>query len=65
MPIYLFECRNCNHRFELLRPLNTKDDEVECPECHTKLPERLLREYCGKDPCSIESPRSIGCGLPC
>lgn len=33
MPIYCFECQNCDHRFEsLMRPY----DPVECPRCKAR-----------------------------
>jgi putative FmdB family regulatory protein len=45
MPIYLYHCRECGHRFELLRAMSEKDSDVECPECGTKQPERLMPPF--------------------
>jgi putative FmdB family regulatory protein len=39
MPIYEYECRECQHRFELLVFASTTP---ECPECHAPDPERLM-----------------------
>ena len=45
MPIYLYNCRHCGHKFELLRGINEKDGELECPQCGTKEPERILLPF--------------------
>ena len=33
MPIYEYDCNDCNVRFELLRKLSQVDDPTPCPEC--------------------------------
>ena len=41
MPLYEYACRKCEHTFEAL----VFDGEaVECPECHGRRLERLLRD---------------------
>ena len=39
MPIYEFECRDCNQRFE---QLILKGTTAECPSCHGRDLERLI-----------------------
>jgi putative FmdB family regulatory protein len=36
MPIYLYRCRHCGNKIELLRGMNEKDGELACPECGAK-----------------------------
>ena len=39
MPLYVFECSACRHRFEdLVRP----DEQPDCPECGARRTERPL-----------------------
>jgi len=33
MPIYLYECYKCNHKFELLQSFRA-EPSAQCPECH-------------------------------
>jgi len=33
MPIYEYECKNCSHRFELLRSITASDSDLKCPKC--------------------------------
>ncbi len=41
MPLYLFECRNCEKLWELLVSLKDYDKVIECPDCGAKL-KRLI-----------------------
>ena len=42
MPMYSYNCRQCGHKFELLRGINEKDGELACPECGTMEPEKIF-----------------------
>jgi putative FmdB family regulatory protein len=42
MPIYAYRCRKCGEKFEQFRTITSNDDEVTCPECGTKKPDRLV-----------------------
>ena len=42
MPIYEYKCRKCDAKFEKLRGMFDSDEEIECPECGEKSPERIL-----------------------
>jgi putative FmdB family regulatory protein len=35
MPVYLYRCRHCGHKFEALRGINAKDGDLACPKCGT------------------------------
>lgn len=33
MPVYEYKCGKCGIKFEKLRSISQKDDEVTCPSC--------------------------------
>lgn len=37
MPIYEFECPDCNIIIETLLPNNHKEDSITCPKCKKKM----------------------------
>jgi putative FmdB family regulatory protein len=45
MPIYSYRCRQCGHRFEMLRGMNEKDSELVCPKCGTRAPEKVIMPF--------------------
>ncbi len=42
MPIYVYKCRKCGEEFEQFRSISASDDEVACPKCGTKKPQRMI-----------------------
>jgi putative FmdB family regulatory protein len=34
MPSYVYACLQCDLRFDMIRPVELRDDNVECPDCH-------------------------------
>lgn len=42
MPLYEFSCRACGAKFDMLRRLSDKDEEVVCPECGEKQADRQI-----------------------
>jgi len=34
MPIYEYNCPDCDITFELMRPLSEADKDASCPRCH-------------------------------
>ena len=40
MPLYDYACRRCDHEFEAL--VSSAEEEVECPECHSRHIKRAL-----------------------
>ena len=53
MPIYVYECPTCSHRFEAIKLDPTGDDSwAVCPECKaaaTKIPTASSIHFKGKD----------------
>jgi len=45
MPVYEYECTKCGERFELRRGMNDKDDEIGCPRCGAKSPQRVFSVF--------------------
>jgi len=62
MPIYEFECKKCNDKFEFL--MLRKDEIVECPKCGSKKAEKVFSNfaYSGGDTGHSCSSGSHKCG---
>ncbi|PIP38446.1 MAG: transcriptional regulator [Desulfobacterales bacterium CG23_combo_of_CG06-09_8_20_14_all_51_8] len=45
MPIYEFECRKCDQKFERLI-LSADDKTPECPECHGRDVQKIMSAGC-------------------
>ncbi len=41
MPIYEYVCRNCNNKFELMRPFSRAQEMADCAKCHSQA-ERIM-----------------------
>ncbi len=46
MPIYEYECRACQERFEVVQKISDTGEELHCPKCDTDRPQRLLSAFC-------------------
>jgi len=42
MPIYQYMCEQCGHRFDLRRRIDESDSELNCPQCGSERPRRIL-----------------------
>ena len=45
MPIYEYECRKCEEKFELRRSIADSDSEVGCPKCGAENPRRVFSVF--------------------
>lgn len=45
MPIYEFECQDCDERFEKLMRLSDDTSGVECPECGGRHTRKLMSTF--------------------
>ena len=50
MPIYEYECRKCNERFESFRGIFDSDRKVACPVCGEKKPQRIISRVHSQNP---------------
>ena len=42
MPLYEYQCRSCDTRFEMLRRMKDADTDLECPNCHSN---KVVRQF--------------------
>lgn len=64
MPVYEYVCRDCNTRFEQLRPVGRMDDAATCPRGHAT-GERVLSMFAAitKDAAgNVSAADGGGCG---
>jgi putative FmdB family regulatory protein len=63
MPIYEFNCKKCNHKFEELVPSSLSDTSgIVCPQCGEKAAEKLMSTFCAGNQGAAASSRSAPCG---
>lgn len=62
MPIYEYQCKSCDQRFEKLIRSATEADHVACPECGSKKTERALSVFAVGAEAPKRSSRPGGCG---
>jgi putative FmdB family regulatory protein len=43
MPIYEYQCKNCQHTFDTLQKIN-EDPLVKCPECEKETLKKLISQ---------------------
>jgi putative FmdB family regulatory protein len=68
MPIFEYQCKNCNTKYEILHKSSANLEEVVCPECHSKDSKKLLSTFSASMGSSSnysgESCSTGTCGLP-
>ena len=42
MPLYEYECSDCETRFDALRGMSQADDPIACPQCESKDTYRVI-----------------------
>jgi len=60
MPIYEYECPDCNDKFEQFRPIYACDAEVPCPKCAAPAPRVVSRLARNVGECGEVSPSGPG-----
>ena len=45
MPLYEYECKKCEKKFETLVSLKDSDDSVKCPRCGSEETGKLLSTF--------------------
>jgi putative FmdB family regulatory protein len=46
MPLYEYQCKKCEKKFEILISASKANGAQECPECGSKETNRLLSSFC-------------------
>jgi putative FmdB family regulatory protein len=60
MPIYQYQCEQCEHRFDLRKGIDEGDEKLKCPKCGVEHPRRVFSAF---NTCSFGgtcAPRSGG-----
>lgn len=62
MPIYEYECKKCNDKFEFL--MLRKDEEIKCPKCGSQNATKIFSSFAftGGDTDHSCSSGGSGCG---
>jgi putative FmdB family regulatory protein len=47
MPLYEYECQDCQNRFTLLRPFSRREERATCPNCGSERSEPVLSVFAG------------------
>jgi putative FmdB family regulatory protein len=50
MPVYLYRCRDCGHKVEVIRALNSRDSQPVCPKCGAGELKKLMMPFYGSIP---------------
>ncbi len=51
MPIYEYECPDCDEKFEQFKPVHASGEDVPCPKCATPAPRVVSRLACSASGC--------------
>ncbi|MGB9596296.1 MAG: FmdB family zinc ribbon protein [Candidatus Poribacteria bacterium] len=46
MPLYEYQCKKCDRKFETLVNLSKINNPVECPFCGSKQTDKLISSFC-------------------
>lgn len=66
MPLYEYRCQDCGHRFEVLQSLGQGSQDLACPRCGRKAPERQYSTFAAHagGAAAAEACTPQGCGAP-
>jgi putative FmdB family regulatory protein len=45
MPIFEYQCKDCNSKYEILHKTSERNDEIICPDCHSKNHIKLISTF--------------------
>lgn len=45
MPIFEYQCKSCNTKYEVLHKAAEKSEDVTCPECNSRESKKLLSSF--------------------
>jgi len=62
MPIYEFRCHKCGHRFEKLCSMGENGAGLQCPECSSPGPKRVMSGFSKKSAGGTETAGGGGGG---
>ena len=70
MPVYEYQCQDCDKRFEALRPMSQIDAPIACPRCNGSNARRAISVFAaisrgadgGSSMLASSAPSGGGCG---
>lgn len=62
MPLYEYQCQDCNAVYEQLRRMSEADTDLECPVCRSTHVERQLSTFACSGGGSATGTGAGGCG---
>ncbi|RQD66900.1 MAG: zinc ribbon domain-containing protein [Tindallia sp. MSAO_Bac2] len=62
MPLYEYQCKQCEHKFEKLKPISKIDEREKCPKCCSDNTERRLSVFGVGKSGYCTSAKSESCG---
>lgn len=62
MPLYEYQCLECQSRFERLAPSPQEADRPTCPQCGSKTTERRLSGFALKAALTGDGGETCACG---
>jgi len=64
LPVYEYQCKECGHHFDKLKPMSKMDEKEECPKCSSNDIVRKLSVFAvgsgSKSGCSASQQESCG-----
>ncbi len=62
MPIYEYVCRDCNSRFEVIRPMKEADQPQHCKKCQSEHIDRMISVFVAKSGGQTITGGGCSCG---
>ena len=62
MPIYEYQCRECDHRFEILQRMGKGSQKLACPNCDRKTHDKQFSIFSGSVAGNVGSANADACG---
>lgn len=68
MPIFEYQCGECNSKYEILVRNTSDEQEIACPKCNSAKSKKLFSTFAASVPSSVSSSGSGcsdgSCGVP-
>lgn len=45
MPVFEYQCKSCNTKYEVFHKSSVKQEDVSCPECNSKENKKLFSSF--------------------
>lgn len=63
MPIYEYQCTQCEEKFEVIQSIGEDGSKLTCPKCTAQNPRRLFSSFYSPGSSRAWPPKGT-CGLP-